>query len=167
MINNMEFIPIHNYPIYELSMDGTVRNSITGKILKPNLHHQGYYNIWLRNGRCKKVVLIHRLIAEHFIPNPDGKPFINHIDGNKTNNTISNLEWCTSSENAIHARRLGMCADNRGSRNAAAKLTENQVLNIKCLLKMKMLMKDIAKLYNIGITQISYIKLGKSWKHVE
>jgi hypothetical protein len=67
-----------------------------------------YYNIGLNKDGVCTMFRIHRLLAEAFIPNPDGKPFINHIDGNGLNNHVSNLEWCTHSENQKHAVKTGL-----------------------------------------------------------
>lgn len=77
----------------------------SGRILS-NVNNLGwYFNVVLRKKGIKtmKSVKIHRLVAEHFIPNPDGKKYINHKDGNKQNNHVSNLEWCTQAENVKHA----------------------------------------------------------------
>jgi len=66
-----------------------------------------YYRVSLRKDNCSKIHLVHRLIALHFIPNPENKPCINHKDLNRLNNNIDNLEWCTYSENSIHAYKNG------------------------------------------------------------
>jgi hypothetical protein len=63
----------------------------------------GYYYVRLYDFRKVKTMLVHRLLAIHFIPNPEGKPMVNHIDGVKTNNKLSNLEWCTAAENIKHS----------------------------------------------------------------
>lgn len=91
------------------SLDRTIINSrnqerfIEGKILSPNKKRTGYLEITIgKNGRYRSF-LIHRLVAKNFIENIENKPHINHIDGDKTNNTVSNLEWCTISENTTHA----------------------------------------------------------------
>ena len=65
--------------------------------------------MFLYKNNIRKVLRVHRLVAETFIPNKENKPFINHIDGNKQNNVISNLEWCTNKENCNHALKNGLC----------------------------------------------------------
>lgn len=78
------------------------------KILKNNLYGNGYYYVGLsKNGKVKRYK-VSRLVAQEFIPNPENKPFINHIDGDKLNNHIDNLEWCTQSENMKHASMIGL-----------------------------------------------------------
>lgn len=71
-----------------------------GRIMALPINGEGYIHVPITRGNNMRV---HRLVAEAFIPNPEGKPFINHIDGDKTNNRASNLEWCTNSENQRHA----------------------------------------------------------------
>jgi len=105
------------------------RNGTKGGILKPTISSNGYYVVMLSPSR--KPTKVHRLVAEAFIPNDYNKPFINHIDGNKLNNTIDNLEWCTSKENAIHAHRIGLAKPKRGVNNSQAKLTIKDVEYIR------------------------------------
>lgn len=68
------------------------------------LNNRGYYSVGIR----RKTYMVHRLVAQAFIPNPENKPCVNHIDGNKLNNHVSNLEWCTVQENNLHARQTGL-----------------------------------------------------------
>lgn len=96
---------------YQVSNYGRVKNLSKGRILKGHKTNRGYIQVELHG----KVLVVHRLVAQAFIPNPQDKPQVNHIDGNKTNNHINNLEWCTNGENQIHAYRLGL---NKRSENA-------------------------------------------------
>ena len=88
---------------YQVSSWGRVRNAITECIIKPYRNHKGYLKIGLTKGdKCVKFRL-HRLVAKAFIPNPDNLPQVNHKDGNKANNSFTNLEWVTNIDNAQHA----------------------------------------------------------------
>lgn len=78
------------------------------KNLKPTLYFKRYKAVSLFNNKKKKVFLVHRLVALTFIPNYENKPFVNHIDGNKFNNKLENLEWVTNSENQKHAHKIGL-----------------------------------------------------------
>ena len=78
------------------------------RIIKPTLTSTGYYKVDLKKNGKRKVYKLHRAIAQAFIPNPERKPFINHIDGNPLNNDIANLEWCTNQENIRHGYKLGL-----------------------------------------------------------
>ena len=79
-----------------------------GRILRPSLDGGGYKIIILYNSKTKKTAKIHRLVAETFHENKNNLYCVNHIDGNKLNNNVSNLEWCTSSDNQKHAYKLGL-----------------------------------------------------------
>lgn len=90
---------------YEVSSQGCVRSLRRGITLKPKRAGAGYHMVALGYGNYR---YIHRLVAAAFIPNPDGKPHVNHIDGDKTNNCVDNLQWCTPSENQQHAYKTGL-----------------------------------------------------------
>lgn len=103
---------------YQISNLGRIRslsrfNSTTERVLKPIINSRGYAVITLSKNNVHKIYSIHRLVAEYFIPNPEQKPEVNHIDGIKTNCNSSNLEWCTSSENQLHAFRTGLQKPNK------------------------------------------------------
>ena len=86
-------------------MSMNYKNSKKPRVMVPIKHHLGYLLIHLGNNKLK---MIHTLVAKAFIPNPDNKQFVNHIDGNKQNNNVKNLEWVTSKENMNHAIRTGL-----------------------------------------------------------
>lgn len=87
---------------YIVSRDGTVTD-LRGIPLKQYKEKNGYMRVWVRQDGHRKKMSVHRLVAIAFIPNPENKPCVNHIDGNKNNNNVNNLEWCTFSENETHS----------------------------------------------------------------
>jgi hypothetical protein len=89
---------------------GTRNNSVRGRELTQRDNSNGYLrvNVRLAGEEKSREHLVHRLVAKAFIPEVDGKPYINHIDGNKHNNSVSNLERCSKSENELHAHRIGL-----------------------------------------------------------
>ena len=94
---------IETFNHHECSTYGNVRNIKTGKILKGSKSSRGYTQFCISEFGKRHLVFGHRLVAETFIENKDNKPFVNHVDGNKMNNHIENLEWCTPAENDSHA----------------------------------------------------------------
>lgn len=86
------------------------------KMLKPNRVTKGYLQVSLRVGKKRRMFVVHRLVAQSFVLNPEPTKYkqVNHIDGNKENNVVSNLEWCDNSLNQIHAWRLGLNKGNKG-----------------------------------------------------
>lgn len=101
------FRNIPDFPDYQITSWGRVYSKKTNMFIKPQVHDKGYLRVDLidANG-IRKHMKIHRLVAMAFIPNPEGKPQINHIDGNNQNNSISNLEWVTNWENTKKAQAL-------------------------------------------------------------
>lgn len=94
---------------YQASNLGRIKSlKRKGRILKQGISHNGYLSVVLSKNGKVKTYRVHRLICNTFIDNHFNKPEINHIDGNKKNNKISNLEWCTCSENMIHAYSTGI-----------------------------------------------------------
>ena len=93
---------------YEISNLGRIKNIKTNQILKMTNKYGDYFAIILYDKTHKKSTRIHRLVAETFIPNPLNLKEVNHIDGNKQNNRVDNLEWCTRSENINHALVNGL-----------------------------------------------------------
>ena len=92
---------IEEFPIYEVSNLGRIKNTKSQKILRPIIK-SGYHHVSLTNSNCRKNCKVHRLVAMAFIPNPENKSDVNHKDKDKLNNQLSNLEWMTRKENCIH-----------------------------------------------------------------
>lgn len=106
----MKFKEINDFPNYEVSDTGLVRNKRKNRLKEPGKDCRGYLKVDLYKNSKRYTRKIHRLVAEAFIPNesPSYRREINHIDGNKQNNSVENLEWCTGSENMRHAIRIGL-----------------------------------------------------------
>ena len=139
---------------------------IKERFLKTAINPSGYYIIVLALDNNHKTMTIHRLLARHFIQNPNNKRCVNHINGIKTDNSLENLEWCTHSENTKHAFSTNLKKPSMGEENGSSKLTNKQVLEIKNLLKNNIKGIDIAKMFSVSTSTISYIKLKKYWGHI-
>lgn len=123
MLNNEEQWKVlsEDFPNYECSTFGNIRNIKTKKILSGYKINSGYYVVDLYKKGGRKKCLVHRAIALAWIPNPENKLTVNHIDGNKENNSVSNLEWNTYSENLKHAFAIGLNKPNYASRGLKLK----------------------------------------------
>ena len=136
------------------------------KILKDYLLIQpGYRGIQFFNKNIGKNMLIHRLIAQAFIPNPENKPQINHKNGIKIDNRIENLEWCTITENIRHAFKIKLNSGRKGESQWNAKLNAHQVLDIRNRLQTSS-SKELAKEFNVSSSLINRIKRKIAWKHI-
>lgn len=102
------FYPIKNFPDYSISKDGLVISWITKRILKEHISASGYKAVSIK-GNGRNIQHVHRLLAETFIPNPENLPEVNHIDGNKLNNSLDNLEWISGCNNIRHAFTHNLC----------------------------------------------------------
>lgn len=112
---------IRDFPNYSIFKDGTVINNVSGKQLKPLEDRGGYMQVSLRKNKRTFRFLIHRLVAIHFINNPQNLPHVNHRDENKSNNSVDNLEWCTPSYNNTYGTRLIRVAQTQGHKIKAFK----------------------------------------------
>lgn len=159
---------IPGYEDYLVSENGEIFSTKRQKFLKPRKNEYGYLKINLyKNGKYKNF-RVHRLVALTFIQNPNNYPIINHIDGNKLNNNISNLEWCTYSQNNKHAWKLGLRENAREiSRNYNIKRAQEAHIkhlddNLKELFndifKNQLKQKDICQKYNLKPAYVSHIK---------
>lgn len=103
-----EWSDIDGFSDYEVSKNGEVYSRLSGKVMTPKSNGKGYLSVELCKNGKKFTKGIHRLVAKAFIPNPENKPEVNHRDGDKSNNQLSNLEWNTSAENIAHACSNGL-----------------------------------------------------------
>ncbi|MDV7391575.1 HNH endonuclease signature motif containing protein, partial [Arthrospira platensis SPKY1] len=149
---------IEGFENYSISTDGEVINTVTNKKLKLSLKKCGYLQVGLSNKKVKAWFIVHRLVAKAFIDNPDNKEFVNHIDGDKTNNNVNNLEWVTHQENMEHAKNHNLVK--RGNENPRSKLNDDLVEEICKMLQHGLRNIDISRTLNIPAYLISMIRKG-------
>jgi hypothetical protein len=144
-----------------------------GKICKQSKSNLGYMTVGFTVNNVKVNKYVHRLVAEAFITNINNYPQVNHIDCNKTNNRMYNLEWCTNSENHIHASKNGLNKLHlhrvaySGEENGRALLTKEQVLEIKQkYIPYKYSAKKLSKEYGVSESCITHILNNTSWKEI-
>jgi hypothetical protein len=165
MSNKTFWADIEGYPNYAISSDGIVLNKRHNKYVKASRNHWGYMVVGLSVNKKRFSHQIHRLIANAFIPNPEGKTQINHIDGNKSNNCIENLEWVTPSENKIHAYTVLNQKAASGENHGIAKLTTEGVRDIRQRYSAGAItMQLLADQYQVCIQTISNVVHHKIWK---
>lgn len=172
-----EWRPVLGYEgIYEVSSKGIVRSleregtrivkgkeqihRVSPRVLSPSADTHGYLQVNLKREGGSKMIFVHRLVALAFIDNPESKPQINHIDGDANNNCVENLEWCTNSENALHATRV------LGKVRGFVKLTVDDVRSIREMALSGMQQKEIAEQFDIADTTVSSIITRKRWPNV-
>jgi hypothetical protein len=145
------------------------RNLIKGRTLSAAAGKRRYPRVTLCDGERKEPWLVHRLVAIAFLEPDDSRPQVNHKDGDRHNNHVSNLEWCTHAENMRHAGTvLGVMGGRSGpgEKCPAAKLTDTDVARIKSRLLLGEAIKTISLDYPVGPAAISDIKAGRSWRHI-
>jgi len=156
---------------YEASNYGAVRNAKTKQIRKPRVDSHGYLriNVPRNDGTGKSnAIHIHTMVALAFYKKIDGKNQVNHIDGDKKNNKVENLEWCTASENTKHAHRTGLAHVYHGEQNCNAKFNEDQVIWIRNKYKEGGISQQkMADLLGVAQTTIGRIIRGERYADIE
>lgn len=150
------------YKVTSLSRVIAYREGRKPQVLRKALTEKEYHSVKLTDKSGGKWdARVHVLVAIAFVPNPENKPEVNHIDGVKVNNLPYNLEWNTRTENIEHARKSGLLP--KGESVHFSKLVSSQVLEIfNSLLSQG----KLAKKYGVGKSSINAIKTGKSWCHI-
>lgn len=163
---------ITHYRDYQISNLGRVRSLPKQfrrflKIIKPMIDKAGYYRITLWKNSEYKRFLIHRLVAEMFVSNNKNKPTVNHLDNNPSNNIFNNLEWCTQSENMLHAFRTKSKVMPKGEDCYGHKVTEKEVKNIRKYHKKRVYnMRELAEMYNLSKPTVWKMIHRQTWRHI-
>lgn len=157
---------------YQISNFGNVRSFKTKKprILKGRDNSNGYLGVSLYNkdnDKKAKGHALHRLVAIYFIENPENKLEVNHMDGDKSNNCVTNLEWTTRLENVRHSIETGLFNQN-GSKNSESKLNEETVLRVRSHFKntVSIWIEDTSKKLNVSKATVYNIIKENGWKHI-
>jgi hypothetical protein len=163
----MKWHPIPGYEPYLLNDDHEVRHPHGLRSLTVKRMGRGrYLGVRLTLAEGPRNVGLHRLVAAVYVPNPDGKPEVNHRNGDPTDNRPDNLEWATHRENMDHASRIGLLA--HGSRHHAAKLTPADVIEIRRRYDADEIASwnALAREYRVTWATIQKVILRRSWKHI-
>lgn len=140
---------------YIVHSDGRVYSPF-GKLLKQQVNHSGYLRVCIgTTNRDQKKYSVHRLVAAAFIPNPENYCSVNHKDGNKSNNNVNNLEWCSVSQNNLHRFRV--------LKKTGKKLTWEDARRIR-LDKPSKSYKQLAEEYGVSKSAVKDIIAGRTWK---
>lgn len=172
--------PVAGYEgIYEVSNLGRVRSldrevanrwgttkPVPGAIRTIAVKREGYCFVNLFRRSRGRPMYVHRLVAIAFLPNPEGLPQVNHIDGDKLNNRADNLEWCTGKENCQHAVAEALYQTWRGEQTVMAKLTELDVSNIRSRWASGEKQNALAREYGVRPGTIHKIVHRQRWQHV-
>lgn len=149
--------------LYEISNKGKVRNA-EGRILKARTQNKGYFYVTLHSNHKERKFTIHRLVAEVFIPKINGFNQVNHINGNKKDNSVENLEWCNQRLNYNHGMQKFLYSHNEN--HYFAKLTNEQVRTIPTLFKIGFTRTTISRILNVNVSSIEAIEKGISYREL-
>lgn len=176
-----EWRPVKDWEgLYEVSCFGNVRSVdryvraklgstklARGQSIRLQGSHDGYSVVRLKRSGLHKLLRVHRIALIAFVsPPPFADAQVNHIDGNKKNNVVSNLEWVTKSENMKHAYRTGLQLPQRGEQHSHAKLSERQVIEIRDRYSRGETTTQLALAFGIRRRSMSDVVRRVTWSHV-
>lgn len=162
-MKNEKWEVIKEYPNYEVSNKGNIREKDTKELIGKGIRFYGYEYVMIN---CEQKY-VHRLVAEAFIPNPENKPQVNHINHERNDNRAENLEWVTFAENIKDAWEFGSFDNVIGENHYNTSLTENDVRDIRKRIDNGETGVSIADSYNISSATVTGIKNGRVWSHVD
>jgi hypothetical protein len=158
------FYVVPNYEFAEVNELGQIRSSFTKSIYKPFKDKDGYFRCKVWDGSKLRGIYVHRAVALVFVPNHLNKPFVNHIDSNRANNSISNLEWVTAQENSTHGVEAGNFP--KAENAFVSAYTNDEIVTVCQMLVDDINCREIARRTSVNISVIYSIKSGRTWQEV-
>jgi hypothetical protein len=155
-----EWKPVEGFEDYLVSSNGDIYSNISKRLLKRYEHNHGYSATAFHKNKVRYQALTHRVVAKAFIPNPDNLPTVNHKDGNKKNNHISNLEWCSYLDNNLHALETGL-------RTFDLKYPEDLVVKVFTMIANGETYKSVSGTLGIPEPAIKVIYNEKPYQHLK
>lgn len=162
----MKTIP--GYSRYSVTRDGRVKiEHYDKRWMTPVSDRNGYQRIYMVGDTgVRRGVYLHQIVAQTYLPNPENKPQVNHLDNNPANNKVSNLEWCTAKENRAYAAKQNRLPKLQGEDNGHAKYTAGLIGAVRNRYKEGLAQVEISKMYNIPQPTVSVIVRKIQWRHI-
>ena len=163
MMSKEIYVGGRKYTIYS---DGTIYG-VSGNLLKQRPNPDGYATVTLGDGKQRKNYSVHRLVAEYFLPNPNNLTDVDHLDGNRMNPRVENLEWVSHQENISRAKARGSYNGRYvGEKNPKARLTEEIVLKLRAEYAQGVTIQEMVKKYGFAWNTIGNAVKGYTWAHL-
>lgn len=150
---------------YCVTESGEVINLKTERVLKYDVNNCGYRRVTLSKGGKTKRFFVHRLVALYYLPNPTSSEVVNHRDGDKLNNNVDNLEWCSHSRNRLHAFEIGLCG--KGETHHNSRVSNMDVEQVCKLIQDGLVRGEVLALVpQISKHTFDDIRRRKTWTHI-